>query len=207
MTLSKGDMIISLPIRDGDLTIRTWVREDAEALAMWPSYPPDYAEFNLAYCSLSPADRERRFAARDSDPTRVDLIADLSAEPVVGYLALVEIDWATGSVGNMAFRVKPARCDQGLGTRVLQLVTRWCFEQGMARLRLDVAASNTRAIRCYEKADFIATGEFWREDEALRKMDLGRHEHAALRPHIRFVGSIPQVRFFWMERHVKDAPL
>lgn len=198
MALSKSDMIAALPICDGDLAVRAWKQEDPETLARWPSYPAAYAAFNMPYRTLAAADRKRRFDSKEADPTRVTLVADLSAEPVVAYLALVEVDWATGSVGNMAVRVKPEWCGRGLGTRLLRRVTQWCFEQGMSRLRLDVAAPNARAIRCYEKAGFARTGEFWREDAGLRDLDLNATENASLRPHVRLDGPVPQVRFCWM---------
>jgi RimJ/RimL family protein N-acetyltransferase len=198
-------MIAALPISGGDLAVRAWEQEDVEALACWPTYPPAYAGFNMPYRTLAAADRKRRFDMKEADPTRLTLVADLPAEPVVAYLALVEVDWAAGSVGNMAVRVKPARCGRGLGARLLSLVTRWCFEQGMNRLRLDVAAPNARAIRCYEKAGFARTGEFWREDAGLRGIDLNASENASLRPHVDLGGPVPQARFYWMEKAKESA--
>jgi RimJ/RimL family protein N-acetyltransferase len=206
VALSKNNMIAALPLSDGDMSVRGWKREDVETLARWPSYPPATAAFNLPYRTLAPADRKHRFDSKEAALTRMTLVADLPAEPVVAYLALIEIDWATGSAGNMAVRVKPAWCGRGLGTRLLRLVTQWCFAQGMNRLRLDVAAPNARAIRCYEKSGFIRTGEFWREDAALQDVDLKAQGNASLRPHVRWIGSVPQVRFYWMENAIGSAP-
>jgi RimJ/RimL family protein N-acetyltransferase len=193
-------MIWSLPASDGHFTLRAWTLQDVEALADWPSYPPAYAPFDLPYRTMSPADRKSRFESKYADPNRITLVADLPREPTAAYVALVQIDWLTGCVGNMAVRLKPTCCDRGLGTRLLRLVARWCFDNGVSRLRLDVAAANPRAVRCYEKAEFTHTGDFWRDDSLLRGVDLSRDEHALLRPHVRWKNDVPQVRFYWMER-------
>ena len=193
-------MISALPISDGDLAVRAWSHEDVETLARWPSFPPADAAFNLPYLTLAAADRKRRFDSKEADSTRVTLVADLPADPVVAYLALVEIDWAAGSVGNMAVRVKPEWCGKGLGTRLLRLVTQWCFDQGMSRLRLDVAAPNARAIRCYEKSGFARTGEFWREGAGLPDVDLNAAENTSPHPHVNLDGTVQQIRFCCMEK-------
>ena len=98
----------------------------------------------------------------------------------------------------MAVRVRPDRCGKGLGTRLLRLVAQWCFGQGIRRLQLDVAAPNARAIRCYEKAGFARTGEFWREDAGLKGANLSAAQNDSLRPHVRLDGPVPQMRFYWM---------
>jgi RimJ/RimL family protein N-acetyltransferase len=199
---SKGAMTGSLPVSDGHFTLRAWTLQDVEALAGWPSYPPAYAAFDLSYRTMTPADRKGRFESKDADTSRITLVADLPTEPVAAYVALIEIDWLAGYVGNMAVRLKPACCDRGLGTRLLRLVAQWCFDNGVSRLRLDVAAANPRAVRCYEKAGFTHSGEFWRDESRLRGVDLSQDEYALLRPHVRRENDAPQVRFYWMELSV-----
>jgi RimJ/RimL family protein N-acetyltransferase len=129
-------------------------------------------------------------------------MADLEDQPAIGFLALVEIDWAAGAVGNMGYRLHPDWCGKGLGTRFMRRVTEWCFARGFKTLRLDVSAANARAIRCYVKTGFVETGEFWRASPDLIGEDLEDPRYDFVRPHVRWDESMPQVRFWWMERRV-----
>jgi RimJ/RimL family protein N-acetyltransferase len=121
----------------------------------------------------------------------------------MALLALIDIDWQLRTVGNMGFRVEPSWCDRGIGTLLLHTVADWCFAQGIHSLRLDVAASNARAIHCYEKVGFAITGEFWRDAEDLRDVDTSQPAYAFVRPHLRRTGTTPQIRFWWMQRERK----
>lgn len=117
----------------------------------------------------------------------------------IGYSALHEIDWKERAIGNMGVRLHPAWCDKGLGTFMIARVVNWCLTNGIRKLRLDVAASNQRAVRCYEKAGFIRTGELWRKDEKLKDIDLSTAQYDFLREHVRVSSGIPEIRFWWME--------
>lgn len=203
MTVSKDDVFDSLPMRAGDITIRLWEREDMDRFAEWPLYPLEFDAFNEAFIlrfrRMSPEQREEHFQLREGRIDRLDITADCPDEPAVGYLALVEIDWAGGVIGNMSYRVHPLWCDKGIGTRIMRTVAEWCFEHGFRTLRLDVAASNARAVRCYEKAGFVQTGEFWQDDPWLKTIDIADPKYDFLRPHVRFERDTPQTRFLWME--------
>ncbi|WP_416211417.1 GNAT family N-acetyltransferase [Frankia sp. Cas3] len=49
--------------------------------------------------------------------------------------------------------------DRGVGTTAVRLVARFlCEQRGHHRLTIDPAATNTRAIRCYEKVGFRPVG-------------------------------------------------
>jgi RimJ/RimL family protein N-acetyltransferase len=76
----------------------------------------------------------------------------------------------------------------------------------MTRWRLDVAASNARAVRCYEKVGFVRTGELWRDASHLVAADLGAARYDFLRPHLRGKGSQLELRFWVMElvRHERE---
>ncbi|MCK4235278.1 GNAT family N-acetyltransferase, partial [candidate division WOR-3 bacterium] len=90
-------------------------------------------------------------------------------------------------------------CNKGIGTLIIRKVSNWCFKLGLKALRLDVAAANTRAIRCYEKAGFVKTEEFWRNDKGLRNIDVNQPQYDFLRPHVRLDRDVPQIRFWWMD--------
>jgi len=196
----KTALLSSLPLTVGDLTLRPCRREDLDRLAEWPPYPFPYERFTLSFAHMTPDERERHFHRRNSDPSRLELVVDRNSERVVAWLALVDVDWDKRVVGNIGFRVKPSLTDHGLGTRIMDAVVQWCLSRGLDTLRLDVAASNQRAVRCYEKAGFHVAAEFWRDAEELLNIDLDDPGYAFLRPHVRIVETIPQVRFWWMER-------
>jgi ribosomal protein S18 acetylase RimI-like enzyme len=63
---------------------------------------------------------------------------------------------------------------------------------------LDVAASNARAIRCYEKVGFETVGEIWRSAPDFAGVDLTSEQFAFVAPHVRYVGDAPQLRFLVM---------
>jgi RimJ/RimL family protein N-acetyltransferase len=127
-------------------------------------------------------------------------MVDHRSTRAIGYLSLVEIDWEEMIVNNMAFRIEPSWCNKGVGKKSMRIVTQWCFEKGFAVLRLDVAASNERAIRCYRGCGFNEAGELWRDDMALLEIDLDEERYGFLRAHVRIKNGVPQLRFLWLEK-------
>lgn len=196
-----------MPVTCGDLSIRGWRREDIDRFAEWPLYPPACESFNevlqLRFAAMSADERDAFFDEREHREDRITLVADHRSQPAIAYLALVEIDWQAGAVGNMAYRVEPSWCGMGVGTSILSAVAGHFFRHGFSCLRLDVAASNAPAMCCYEKAGFTRTGEFWRDDPRLAEVDLDSPKWDFLRPHLRRDGPVPQIRFWWMEAGVE----
>jgi RimJ/RimL family protein N-acetyltransferase len=197
--LSQQDLVRMLPMERKELIIRTWSRRDIDILASWPGYPFPYEVFNNNLGLLSPQERDEYFQVREDNPDRITLVVDHKSQPVIGYCGLVEIDWKHKMIGNMGYRIHPAWCGKGIGTRVMQCITEWCFGCGIQNIKFDVAASNLRAVRCYKKAGYIKTGEFWRDDEGLKNIDITKTKYDFLRPHVSFTKDIPRLRFWWME--------
>ncbi|MEW6686194.1 MAG: GNAT family N-acetyltransferase [Candidatus Edwardsbacteria bacterium] len=197
-------MIKTLPIHKAELTIRLWERKDLDELAKWPGYPFPYESMNFSFREMSSEEKDHHFRSREERQNRITLIIDHATQSAIGYLSLVQIDWAGRKVGNMAFRIHPLWCNKGIGTRVIRKVSSWCFKCGLKALRLDVTASNAPAIRCYEKAGYVKTEEFWHDDEDLNKIDMEQSRYDFLRPHVRLDGEVPQIRFWWMELRKKD---
>lgn len=110
------------------------------------------------------------------------------------------IDWQAGTVGNLGVRIHPERCGQGIGSLMLHAVIDWGAAHGLASFCLDVAASNGRAIRCYQKAGLRKTAELWRPAPDLRTVNLSESRYDFLRPYVRFVSpQEPELRFLIME--------
>ena len=126
---------------------------------------------------------------------------------MIAYVALLAIDWTRSEVRALSCRVHPQFCGQGAGTGVLRSVVEWAFEGGVCSIALDVAASNGRAIRCYEKAGFSDIGEIRRpftlpvspnQDPAACR-DVTAPELAFLQPHIQLRQGTKKLRFRVME--------
>jgi RimJ/RimL family protein N-acetyltransferase len=196
---SKLYMLESLPIQVDGFTIRHWSRNDLDELAAWPRYQFPDEGFVFSFKEKTPEERDRLFRSREDRTDMMVLIIDHASHRVMGYISLQEMDWINREVGNIGFRIEPSWCNRGIGTLVLRSVSQWCFDCGLRKLRLDVAASNNRAVRCYEKVGFMRTREFWRDAENLKGENLEQPRYDFLRPHVRIEKATPQIRFLWME--------
>ena len=181
------------------MTIRTLTREDFDLLAQWPSYPKPYDVFRFSFATLTKSEMDTVFRKRMSQDNNIILVADVETHTSIGYAALQNIDWAQKNAANMGIRIHPSWCGKGIGTRMLKRIGDWWFEHGMHRLTLDVAATNHRAVACYNNAGFKKTGEFWRDAPDLNEVDLTDPNYAYLAGHIRLGEESRQMRFYWME--------
>ena len=191
-------LLARLPIHARDLRIRRCTRSDLVRLAGWPEYPFPYGAFTFSFRSMSTGELDRLHARREGDPARLSLVVDRRDEPCVAYVALLRADWEARHVGDVGVRVHPERCDRGIGSEALRAVLRGVFDAGIDSVSLDVAASNVRAYRCYEKAGFETVGEIWRPAPDLAELDLTSKRFAIVAPHVRYVGDAPQLRFLVM---------
>ena len=100
-------------------------------------------------------------------------------------------------------------CGQGYGTESMLLFGRIFFGQLMFQfLKLDVAAANTPARRCYQRLGFRDVGRAWRSipyDPALTLLELP--EHQAQRVHYRKIGNSYEARFCEMETSRAEWPV
>jgi RimJ/RimL family protein N-acetyltransferase len=196
---TKEGMLRVLPLEQGDLKIREWTRQDVDLLAGWPRYPFPHEGFEFSFASMSATDRDKLFRATQERADTIVLVVDHARQPAIGYVAPTRIDWQNGAVRNLGFRIHPAWCGRGKGTSVLRQVSRWSFECGIGLWRLDVAASNARAIRCYEKVGFVRTGEIWRGASNLNEVDLDEPRYDFVRPHVRHRSGGVELCFWVME--------
>lgn len=195
---SRTDLIRRFPLAASSCRVRMMSLADTHRFADWPGYPFPYEPFDLTYKRMSPEEREAAFRKREEDLSRITFAVDGDI-PCVGYLCLVEIDWQSAAVGNMGYRIHPDWCGKGIGSAALSAVTDCCLACGFERLSLDVAASNSRAIRCYEKCGFQIIGEFFR-DANLDGVDVTERKYDFLRPHLTGNYGRLDLRFYWMQR-------
>ena len=159
--LNKTDLLGQLPVKIPQFTLRAFARKDFDLRAHWPDYPFPYTPFNCRWRTLDAAQRDASFTSMMDEDASLILTADDTQHECIAYLGLREIDWATGSAGNLFLRLHPQWCDRGVGTTLMSGLVQWCFAVGLTRLRHDVCALNPRAIRCFEKAGYCITARFW----------------------------------------------
>jgi RimJ/RimL family protein N-acetyltransferase len=197
VSLTKKLLLGELPIGEGPLTIRAWTRNDLDTLAAWPRYPFPYEGFS--FVSMNSEERDKLFRGVQAKSNALPLVVDHTNQPAIGYIALTRIGWSERRVGNFGFRIHPDWVDKGVGTSVLCIVCLWLFNCGTSSIGVDVAVSNARAVRCYEKVGFYKVGEMWRKAQDLKGVDITGTRYDFLRPHLRQDGEVPELRFFLME--------
>lgn len=191
--LSRDDLPVEI------LTPRTIVRKacarDLEQIRAWPDYEWPYDVF-----SVNNRYRDGQlWWERIDEPDRCQYSVLLRDEDVVvGLHSFIEIDWDARIVQNMGVRIAPAYCGRNYGTESLAPLLAALLDSGMERIRLDVAATNTRAVRCYEKRGMSIASEFWREHKG-EPIDPQNPKWNFIMPHLRAEGDIWLVRFYWME--------
>ena len=142
------------------VALRPWhTRHDRSAIAQWPQseLPPHWGLVG------SPAGPRMSFAV------------DLVAEPrLIGRITLREI---TATSARLGAYLHPAYVAQGFGTEALLL---FCAHADhvlqLARLVLDVASDNERAIRCYRRCGFATIATVTRAGFTFLEME--RHASA-----------------------------
>jgi RimJ/RimL family protein N-acetyltransferase len=169
------------------------------AFARWPGYGFPYETFDFGFRAMDSTERDRVYRDLEARPDAMILAVNGDAGVCLACLAMHGIHWANRQVRNFGLRVHPHRCGRGIGTAILQAVTCWLFQGGMSSVSVDVAASNARAVRCYEKVGFVRTDTLWRDAADLADKDLSTPQYAFLRPHVRMAKGLPQLRFWLME--------
>ncbi len=114
-------------------------------------------------CFETPWSRES-FSKELSNPTMKVYVMAWEKKQPVGYAGLWIIE-KEGHITNVA--VVPLWQKQGLGMALLKKLME---ETGLERYTLEVAASNKRALKLYEKAGFVSAGKrprYYGKDDAI----------------------------------------
>jgi RimJ/RimL family protein N-acetyltransferase len=149
--LFQGQLVRLVAPSERDAPILARWSEDTEYLRAVDS---DYAR------PLSPEEFAHRLSPDQADPNRLEFhIRTLADDRLIGFVALHSVEW-NNSAALLAIGIgEPEFRGKGYGTDALQLILRFAFhELNLYRVGLDVIASNTRAIRTYEKLGFKREG-------------------------------------------------
>lgn len=120
--------------------------QEKEQICRW-QYPGEYAIYNVKPNEKSgiynPENITNYYAFYDSDV-------------FVGYINLME----RNNKFSVGIAVNPALCGKGYGTQMLKICCETAYGINPDKpLGLQVRTWNKRAIRCYEKAGFVITGD------------------------------------------------
>ena len=134
------------PLVEADLPfMRSWMRDAPEA--------PAWSDDDLNAIVKAPSGEERRIrrgwvAERDSQPAAAGFVV-ATALSIPGAPAECELEFI--------FVSQQAR-EQGIGRVLMSAACAWARELGAEEIRLEVRASNARALRLYQRCGFIVMG-------------------------------------------------
>ena len=195
-TLSKD--LLPDAIETPRTIVRKAVRPDLAQIASWPPYDWPNEVFNVHDMNVG-VGGQPPWWRRIDEPDRCHYSVILPAGgEVIGVHALVSIDWARRIAANMGVRIAPQYCGQGYGTETLKALFAAVMACGMKVIRLDVAASNARALRCYERCGMRIVGEFWRQHRG-SPVDPSDAKWQFALPHMRRERGSWMSRFYWMQ--------
>jgi RimJ/RimL family protein N-acetyltransferase len=87
------------------------------------------------------------------------IIAQRESEAYLGQIDLFSINWRLRSAEMGMVIAREKNRGQGVGVEAILLLLEYAFAiLGLNRVELEVAAENTRALRCYQKAGFQQEG-------------------------------------------------
>jgi diamine N-acetyltransferase len=96
---------------------------------------------------------------RDEHPFGIDVRTEDGSWKLIGNCSFMDFNWRYRSAEAGIFIGDKTCWNHGYGTEVMRLLLKHGFESiNLNRIFLRVFATNLRAIRCYEKAGFVAEG-------------------------------------------------
>jgi len=177
--------------------IRPMQQADLDAMMQWrPFADPLYRPFDFP--SQSRAEHMRWFEWRSKDPSRRLYTIMDEGHQIIGSLTLREINGRQSA--RLGITIGADFVSQGYGTEALKMFLDYFFsEMEFARMVLDVAATNLRAVRCYQTMGFREVGRHYRtaNDPSYRILQQEPHYRHLLR-FFRRQGAVIQVLFYDM---------
>jgi RimJ/RimL family protein N-acetyltransferase len=179
------------------VAIRPMKRADLDAMIQWrPFADPLYQPFDFP--RQSKTEQVRWFEWRSRDHGRQLYTIENEGQQVIGSLTLREINGRRSA--RLGITIGADFVSQGYGTEALRLFLDFFFgEMGFARMELDVAATNIRAVRTYRSLGFREVGRHYRSANTPSYRILQREpSYRHLRRFFRRQGTLPQVLFYDM---------
>jgi RimJ/RimL family protein N-acetyltransferase len=178
------------------VALRPWLRSDTLMQELWPRYTePFNSLWNIPRTSGADESNGRAWSNQ-----RYAWAIDDAQRRLIGRISLREVDEQRRSA-RLGISLAQPYVGQGLGTEALRVFLDHYFGTlGFERLRLDVAAVNRRAVRCYERLGFRYLESEWRNagsDPSLRLLDDPRY--SAMLRHFRRSRFENLVEFYEME--------
>jgi diamine N-acetyltransferase len=172
-------------------------RKDLDAMSAWrPFADPLYQPYDFPRRSRT--EHLHWFDWRSKDPSRRLYTIEDQQHQVIGSLTLREVDGQRSA--RLGITIGSDFVSQGYGTEALRLFLNYYFEEmSFARLVLDVAATNLRAVRCYQGLGFRYLSQHYRT-ASHPSFDIVRQEprYQHLRHLFRRQGTTYQVLFYDM---------
>jgi len=149
-------------IYGGRLRLRATERDDLKHYYEWVNDPEVTCGLSM-YLPMSTRDEEKWFEAQlEKEAVERPLAIDLrqgDGWKLIGSCSVFDINWVSSSAELGIMIGEKSVWNQGLGTQVMTLLLRHCFETlNLNRAFLHVFGENARARRSYEKAGFVVEG-------------------------------------------------
>jgi len=172
-------------------------RADLDAMMRWrPFADPLYQPFDFPRHSR--AEHARWFEWRSRDPGRRLYTIEDERQQIIGSLTLREMDGLRSA--RLGITIGADFVSHGYGRECLKLFLDHYFgEVGFAKMLLDVAATNLRAVRTYRSLGFRQVGQHYRPASHPSYRILQQEPHYRhLRGFFRYQGAVAQVLFYDM---------
>ena len=138
------------------LSLSQMSEQEAEAISGW-QYPAPYDSYKWPSWAKM-LEQGLEFGDPHFRQEQYLAVHDQRTQQLVGYIQLFPLGQTTTRIG---MGLRPDCCDLGWGSSITKLaVEEASRRQPGAEIDLEVEKWNKRAIRAYEKADFITTDEY-----------------------------------------------
>lgn len=139
------------------IVFRLCTPDDAEALSRIVDAVARERRYLATVCGFS-ADDTRDFIRKLTENGGIQMLA-LDEGAIVGWCDVTPMLFeGMRHVGRLGMGLLPTYRGQGLGIRLLGATLDRAFAKGLRRIELDVFASNSAALRLYERAGFATEG-------------------------------------------------
>jgi RimJ/RimL family protein N-acetyltransferase len=149
--LSDGVVCVRPYRREDAVELREGARDEAVARFAFVRWADDTLEQLAERISVS-----WREAAKEGRALNCS-IRDAASDRLLGHLVLYGVDWEAGRCEVGFWLMRQAR-GRGASARAVDLLCRWAFDRGLARVQATTDVANVAAQRTLESAGFSREG-------------------------------------------------